>query len=247
MKKEIKATILESNVLKGDTLHLVLDAHLDNPEPGQFVELGIDRCNVLLNRPISIYNYDDGKLELLVKKAGRATGALFEYKVGEQLRVIGPLGKGFSLSEGKALLVGGGVGIAPLLYLARILNSGGRRPVVVYGERSVPAPEIVGRFEEVADVYICTDDGSAGFHGFVSANPVVLEGKFDIIQVCGPKPMMKAMAGVAADRQIPCEVSLENMMACGLGACLCCVEPTGAGNICVCKEGPVFNIDKLTW
>lgn len=247
MKKEIQARILEANILRDDTLHLVVDAPFDSVLPGQFVELGIDRAKVLLNRPISVYNYHEGKLELLVKKAGRATEALFDYSVGDELRIVGPLGKGFSLTSERPLLVGGGVGIAPLLYLARVLNSLGHRPTVVYGERTTPCSSIVSRFEEIADLHICTDDGSCGFHGFVSAHPVVLGGHFDLIQVCGPKPMMKAMATVARQKAVACEVSLENMMACGLGACLCCVEPTKGGNLCVCKDGPVFNTDELTW
>ena len=94
---------------------------------------------------------------------------------------------------------------------------------------------------------MCTDDGSAGFHGLVTAHPVFTAGNYSMIQMCGPKPMMKAAAALAAAAGIEAEASLENMMACGLGACLCCVEPTVKGNLCVCKHGPVFNIKELQW
>ncbi|MDE6402735.1 MAG: dihydroorotate dehydrogenase electron transfer subunit, partial [Muribaculaceae bacterium] len=110
-----------------------------------------------------------------------------------------------------------------------------------------PAHEICARFRQVADLESCPDDGSMGLHGFVSQHPAVTDGEFDLVQVCGPMPMMKATAAIFRRRGIACEVSLENHMACGLGACLCCVEPTTTGNRCVCTDGPVFNIDELKW
>lgn len=102
-------------------------------------------------------------------------------------------------------------------------------------------------FKGVGTVYVTTEDGSAGEKGFVTNHPILQREKFDLIQTCGPKPMMKAVAAYAKTNNIECEASLENMMACGLGACLCCVEKTKEGNVCVCKEGPVFNIKKLLW
>ncbi len=101
-------------------------------------------------------------------------------------------------------------------------------------------------FEAVGKVHLSTEDGSAGEKGLVTKHSV-LDGKIDRIFCCGPSPMMKAVAGIAREKGIDCEVSLENMMACGLGACLCCVENTVKGNVCVCTEGPVFNIEMLNW
>jgi len=216
--------------------------------PGQFVEVRVEKANVLLNRPFSIYNRTDSGLELLVSPLGRASRALSAYGVGEELIVIGPLGNGFSRPlSGKVALVGGGVGIAPLYYQARALKEAGVDFFVVYGSRTKPDGQIVARFEALSQVYVCTDDGSCGFHGLVTAHPALNSQAVTLMQVCGPKPMMMACARLARGLNVEAEVSLENMMACGLGACLCCVEPTVEGNKCVCTNGPVFNINELTW
>ncbi|MDE6524115.1 MAG: dihydroorotate dehydrogenase electron transfer subunit, partial [Paramuribaculum sp.] len=102
-------------------------------------------------------------------------------------------------------------------------------------------------FKRIGTVHIATDDGSAGVHGLVTQHPAIDSQDIDCIYCCGPAPMMKAVAAIARQNNVACEVSLENMMACGLGACLCCVENTVKGNVCVCTEGPVFNITQLTW
>ncbi len=234
-------------------LHLVL-THAAGEEmppmnPGQFVEVAVDRANVLLNRPVSIFNCTNRTLELLISPIGTATTVLCDYVVGDTLRVIGPLGNGFTtdFAAGKrVLLMGGGVGIAPLYYQLRTLIAAGVHAEVVYGSRTAPDAEICKLFESIAPLHVCTDDGSAGFHGLVTSHPVVRSG-CDFIQVCGPKPMMRACAKVAGELGVDAEISLENHMACGIGACLCCVEDTVDGNVCVCKNGPVFNITKLKW
>ena len=137
--------------------------------------------------------------------------------------------------------------MAPLLYLARLMSEDGNRPTVLLGARSAEMLLQTCEFEKYADVLTATDDGSAGHHGVVTTHPAMVSGEFDHICCCGPAPMMKAVAAVARQRGIDCEVSLENMMACGLGACLCCVENTVKGHVCVCTEGPVFNINQLNW
>lgn len=217
--------------------------------PGQFVEVAVDKAPVLLNRPLSIFNRTDESLELLINPVGEATKALCNYREGDTVRVIGPLGQGFSLDftpECKVVLAGGGVGIAPMYFLLSELKKRNVNVQTVFGIRSTPDKEICERFETLAPLHVCTDDGSEGFHGLVTAHPV-FENKFTHMQVCGPKPMMRACAAMAKEKGMWCEVSLENHMACGLGACLCCVENTAHGNVCVCKEGPVFNIDSLSW
>lgn len=254
MKKyELDMVVKVSERYASGLLHLVLGLPDGSPMPqmlpGQFVEVAVDRAKVLLNRPISIFNRTDESLELLVAPIGTATKALCEYVPGDTLRVIGPLGHGFTTAFARGtrvLLMGGGVGIAPLYYQARQLVEQGCHPEVVYGNRSAQDAEICSRFADVAPLHLCTDDGSAGFHGLVTAHPAVSSG-FAFMQVCGPKPMMKACARVAATLGIEAEVSLENQMACGLGACLCCVEDTADGNVCVCKNGPVFNTTQLKW
>ena len=119
-------------------------------------------------------------------------------------------------------------------------------PQFLIGARSAKDVLQLEEFEKIGKVYVSTEDGTMGEKGLVTTN-AVLASKIDKIYCCGPAPMMKAIAKVAKENAIDCEVSLENMMACGLGACLCCVENTVKGNVCVCTEGPVFNINELTW
>lgn len=168
-----------------------------------------------------------------------------------------PLGNGFSLPTDasnekdthlpyRPLLIGGGVGVAPLLYLGKILNSSGIRPTFLLAAKTAKDLLETERFEEFGDVVISTDDGSAGTPGLVTQNPI-LNADWDMFYCCGPMPMMKAVARIAMDNGVPCEVSLENSMACGLGACLCCVEDTIDGHVCVCTQGPVFDIKTLKW
>ena len=145
------------------------------------------------------------------------------------------------------LLVGGGVGTAPLLYLGQELAARGCQPTFLLGGRSVNDLLQLDHFRRFGEVCLTTEDGSAGERGFVTQHSLWQQASFDRICTCGPKPMMMAVARLAREKGIPCEASLENLMACGLGACLCCVEDTTEGNVCVCKEGPVFSTDKLKW
>lgn len=147
----------------------------------------------------------------------------------------------------KVLLVGGGVGVAPLLWQGIRLRERGVEPVFLLGARSAKDLLELELFEKVGRVCVTTEDGSAGERGVVTNHSVLQEERFCMIQTCGPKPMMKAVVRYAKEKGIECEVSLENMMACGLGACLCCVEKTTDGNLRVCEDGPVFNIKKLLW
>lgn len=254
MKKyQLDMAVKATRRLGSGLLHIVLELpdHGTLPQmlPGQFVEVAVSRANVLLNRPISIFNRTDNTLELLVSPVGKATDALCEYAVGDSIRIVGPLGHGFTTdfkADSRVLLIGGGVGIAPLYYQLRALLDAGVKAEVVFGYRTTPDAEICNMFEALAPLHICTDDGSKGFHGLVTQHPAVRDG-FTFFQVCGPKPMMKACARLADELGVGAEVSLENHMACGLGACLCCVEDTVDGNVCVCKNGPVFNIELLKW
>ena len=220
---------------------------------GQFVEVKVEGSpKTFLRRPISI-NYVDrekNELWLLVKKVGEGTHQLATLKAGDTLNLVFPLGYGFSpvRKKGeKVLLVGGGVGVAPLLDYGKYLKESGAEPVFLLGARSKNDLLEQELFKAIAPVYVTTEDGSEGEKGFVTQHSLLTKEKFDRISVCGPKPMMVSVARYAKATNTPCEVSLENMMACGLGACLCCVEKTVKGNVCVCKEGPVFDINDLTW
>ena len=231
--------------------------------PGQFVELRVDGSPAtFLRRPISINFVDRTKNELwlMVAMIGEGTRQLGRLQAGDKLNCVLPLGNGFSIQSGgtreplqdgkialhKALLVGGGVGVAPLLYLGAELKQQGAEVTFLLGGRSAKDVLELDFFKKYGRVCVTTEDGTMGEQGFVTNHSVLAE-SFDKIFTCGPTPMMKAVARYAKEKDIECEASLENMMACGLGACLCCVEKTTEGNLCVCKEGPVFNTKRLLW
>lgn len=256
----MKKYILDLTVNSVETLsdkHVLIKLTDDKPLPemlpGQFVEVRVDNTpSTFLRRPISINNvdYDHNELWLLVAAVGDGTRQLQKLQKGDRLNCVLPLGNSFTMptdSTQKVLLVGGGVGVAPLLYFGKLIKAMGGEPTFLLGARS--AKDVLERelFEQVGRVLITTEDGSEGEKGFVTNHSVLAQEHFDRISTCGPKPMMMAVARYAFKNDIECEVSLENKMACGVGACLCCVEKTVEGNKCVCKEGPVMNIKKLTW
>ena len=235
-------------------LKLTHEKPLPEMMPGQFAELKVDGSDkTFLRRPISVNYVDEEKNEVwfLIHIVGDGTRRLGALKTGDRLNVVMPLGNGFTMPSSpteKFLLVGGGVGIAPLLYMGKKMNEMGCRPTFLLGGRSAGDVMQLDLFSALGDVYITTEDGSAGEKGFVTQHSVLRGGfYFDHIATCGPKPMMVAVSRYAKAEGIDCEVSLENMMACGIGACLCCVEKTTEGHLCVCKEGPVFNTSKLLW
>ena len=221
--------------------------------PGQFVEVRVDNTpSVLLRRPISIhyYNKENNELGLLVQLIGDGTRWMATLKAGDTLNVVLPLGNGFTLptsTDENPLLVGGGVGVAPLLYLGMKLKEMGVTPTFLLGSRTENELMQIDEFKKYGPVYITTENGAVGEKGYVTQHSVLANNKFSQVYTCGPKPMMMAVARWAKSANVLCEVSLENKMACGVGACLCCVENTKEGNVCVCKEGPVFSIDKLSW
>lgn len=234
-------------------IKLTDDKPLPEMLPGQFVEVRVDNSpSTFLRRPISINNvdYDRNELWLLVAAVGDGTRQLQKLQKGDRLNCMLPLGNSFTMptdSAQKVLLVGGGVGVAPLLYFGKRIKAMGGEPTFLLGARSAKDVLEHELFEQVGRVFITTEDGSEGEKGFVTNHSVLAQEHFDRISTCGPKPMMMAVARYAFKNDIECEVSLENKMACGVGACLCCVEKTVEGNKCVCKEGPVMNIKKLTW
>jgi dihydroorotate dehydrogenase electron transfer subunit len=221
--------------------------------PGQFVEVRIDDSpSTMLRRPISIHyvDRDANELWLLVALVGDGTRRLGSLSVGDTLNCVLPLGNGFTMAnrpDERILLVGGGVGVAPLLYFGERLKAVGAVPTFLLGARSASDLLMLDRFQAIGTVAVTTEDGSMGEKGFVTNHSLLQQATFDRISTCGPKPMMVAVARYAAQANIPCEASLENLMACGLGACLCCVEKTVDGNLCVCTEGPVFDTKRLLW
>ena len=256
----MKKYILDLKVTENIRLHanyvllkLTQSAPLPEMLPGQFAEIRVDNSpSTFLRRPISINYVDREKNEVwfLVQLVGDGTRKLATLEKGDLLNVVLPLGNGFSMPqtpEEKVLLVGGGVGTAPMLYLGGSLLKRGCKPSFLLGARSKNDLLQLEQFTSLGEVYVTTEDGSMGEKGYVTMRSVLKDHKFDMIYTCGPKPMMVAVAKYAKESDTECEVSLENTMACGVGACLCCVEKTDEGHVCVCKEGPVFNIKKLLW
>lgn len=254
MKKHILDMRLMANVQLHSAYALMkfvpVEGELPAMLPGQFAEVRIDdSATTYLRRPISIHNVVNNELWLLVRRAGAGTDKLASLAEGAVVNMVLPLGNTFTMPTDKnmrPLLIGGGVGVAPLLYWGKELAKQGIRPAFLLGARSDKDLLQLPEFEAVGDVYLSTEDGSAGEKGFVTQHSVLNE-SFSYIYTCGPKPMMLAVARIARAHNIACEVSLENLMACGVGACLCCVEDTVEGHVCVCKEGPIFNIDRLKW
>lgn len=235
-------------------LKLTSDEILPEMLPGQFVEVRVDNSpSTFLRRPISI-NFVDrttNELWLLIQIIGDGTRHMAELRQGDIVNIMLPLGNGFSMpsdTQKRSLLIGGGVGTAPLLYMGACLKKAGFAPVFLLGARSKSDLMQLDHFSAFGEVYTTTEDGTMGEAGYVTDHSVLRDIHFDHIYTCGPKPMMMAVARYAFSQEIDCEVSLENTMACGIGACLCCVEKTKDNhNVCVCTEGPVFNTKELSW
>ena len=234
-------------------IRLTDDKPLPTMVPGQFVEIRVDGSPAtFLRRPISInfVDYQANELWLLVAAVGEGTKKLAQLQAGDLLNCLLPLGHGFTMPSSKderILFVGGGVGVAPLLYMGAKMKEMGFEPTFLLGARTAKDLLMLDYFKRYGRVCVTTEDGSEGEKGFVTNHSLLQKERFDRIATCGPTPMMKAVAAFARKADVECEVSLENLMACGLGACLCCVEKTTEGNLCVCKDGPVFNIRKLLW
>lgn len=254
MEKQIQSFTLTEKKQHGEMTALRLRSASPLPEilPGQFVQVRIEGSpKTYLRRPISIHDADYGRNEirLLVQTVGEGTRTLVSKAVGEQINIIIPLGNSYTMpNQGdRVLMAGGGCGLAPYLFFGKMMKQNGIEPEFLVGARNKNLIPELSEYEELGKVNVITDDGSLGEKGLITQHSVLTNKMFDRIYACGTRPMMKAVARWAKQNGTWCEVSLENMMACGLGACLCCVEKTVDGNICTCKEGPVFNINKLLW
>ena len=229
-------------------------------QPGQFVHLRVPALEMsALRRPFSIFNADNGRLELLYKTVGRGTAALNAVKPGDEVCVMGPLGHGFPLKcDGEALLVGGGFGVAPLYFLARRLLQQGQPAngniILFVGGRTKTDLLALDRFAALGvEVRAATNDGSEGTKGLVT-DPLDDElirirsekRKFEIF-ACGPDPMLKAVAMRATGTGMKGWISMDRHMVCGVGACYACIQKTVRGNSRCCIEGPVFAAADLVW
>ncbi|MDD6573074.1 MAG: dihydroorotate dehydrogenase electron transfer subunit [Thermoflexaceae bacterium] len=218
-----------------------------NAKPGQFVSVYSNDGSRLLPRPISICETDGNNLRMVYRVVGKGTEEFSGYKAGDTLDVLGPLGNGYTLDTRKAILLGGGIGIPPMLELAKRLNC---QKSIVLGYRDVLF--LNEEFEPFGDVYIATEDGSAGTRGNV-LDAIREQGiTGEVIYACGPKPMLRAIKAFAEENGMEAFISLEEKMACGIGACLACVCKTKdvdshshVHNARICKEGPVFNAKEV--
>ena len=220
---------------------------------GQFLHIQCGEGH-LLRRPISVClcmedaPHDTARIVFEVR--GEGTRWLAQRQVGDKLNVLGPLGNGFQITpEDRLLLLGGGIGVPPLLGQAAYTA---KKATAVLGFRSADRAMLVEDYQNYCkEVYLCSDDGSMGRHGFVDAQlrDILEKDKdFTVILVCGPKPMLKNVAKVAAEYGVPCQVSLEERMACGVGACLGCAVQMADGTMKhVCKDGPVFDAKEVDW
>ncbi len=256
-----KSEIIRSEQLGGDIFRITMSAPdvAREAKPGQFVMVRTaEGYDPLLARPFSVHQATaNGWLQILVKVVGKGTRLLSELPEGRTVDLVGPLGRGFSLVKQENIcLIGGGIGTAPLFYLAKeIMRSGNpRKLLTLVGARNEQEVQAVTMgFEELGlGANFATDDGSLGHHGMVTELMLQnMSAKAEwLVYSCGPHPMLRTVAKICRDNGWRCQVSMETMMACGMGACLGCAVPRSGlegGYVHVCKDGPVFDMDELAW
>lgn len=254
MKKFNYDFTITSRQLAGGN-HLIVELLCPQPlseiEPGQFAEILVpNTTDVYLRRPFSIHDVDVGRntISLFIKVVGKGTQALTRLREGDILNLIYPLGLGFKLPEhDDILLVGGGCGVAPLLFLAHSLSDHGFHPDILIGSRTADEIHETEKYKQYGNLHVITEDGSLGEKGLVTHHSIFKNPEFSYKTVfaCGPEGMLRAVNKLLRHQPIEVYVSLENTMACGIGACLSCVVKTISGNRCVCSDGPVFNTKDL--
>lgn len=248
MKYDEKAKLINKEQIKEDLFKYTLQTEniAKNAKPGNFIEMKVaDTSTVFLRRSISIFNIDGNNIEVIFQVKGKGTKCLSEKQVGDEIDILGPLGLGtFEVDNfDKVAIIGGGIGVFPLYELAKQLK--GKTKINTYlGFRNKDFVVVEEEFKAVSDnLIITTDDGSYGEKGF-AIDSLKRDEKPDMIYACGPLPMLKAVKAYADENNIKCQISLEERMGCGIGACLgCAVKVVKNGEERyghVCKDGPVF-------
>lgn len=240
MKDSYKDGIIYSNIeISPNIYEIVLEGEFKGV-PGQFYMVrGWEELDPFLPRPISIADIEGRKIKLLYEVRGRGTHIISKLKKGDRLSILGPLGNGFDIEiQGKIALISGGVGIAPMLYLAKNLSG----EIDIYSGFRSNAYFLDQIRPYVKNVFIATEDGSTGHKGFVTE--LFDPSKYDLVLTCGPTPMMEVVIKMCK-AHVPVYVSMEARMACGIGACLGCTVETIRGMERVCKEGPVFKGEEV--
>ena len=249
-KVTVDSRIVSQRELYDQVFQLVVKAPevAELAEAGQFVQLRILNGSCLLRRPVGIAAADKekGTVAFIYRVVGKGTKAISELKAGDTINVLGPLGHGFDTTAKKPLIVGGGMGLSPVLFYAAVMQ--GKADVLMGGKT---AGELFWQelfAGKVQDIFCTTDDGSLGTKGFTTTLlPELLEKKaYDLVVACGPEIMMKGIAKIAKEHGARCQVSLEKRMGCGLGACLSCsIDTTDGKRKKVCKDGPVFEAGEV--
>ena len=251
-----KYRIIKKSAIARETYSFIIECPevAETAQPGQFVHIRAD--GFTLRRPISIcgIDKDKGTLRIVFEIRGEGTSAISRLNEGSLIDMLAPLGHGFTVYPdfNKVILIGGGIGTPPMLPLAEIY---GKKATVITGFRSANAVILQEDFKKTgAETILCTDDGSLGIHGFVTEpfEALVNMGDVDAVYACGPMPMLKSVAALCKERCVDfCEISLEERMACGIGACLGCACRTRRNDeeyfAHVCKDGPVFNAEEVIW
>lgn len=234
MDKDRSFEVIENKFL-GDDMYIIKAKGVFDVKNGQFYMLRTKSNYPLLSRPISVYNVDEDGISFLYKVVGEGTKVFSELRLGEEIVLDGPYGNGFPKVRGKTALLGGGIGIAPLYMIARDMSKTDKCDAYL-GFREVPV--LIDEFEEYCnEVKFSLGDKIV--------TDIIDVDKYDNIMVCGPTPMMKKVVDMTEGKDINVYVSLENRMACGVGACLVCTCKTTGGNKRTCKDGPVFNAKEV--
>ena len=237
------------------SLRLVAPHLAESTLPGQFVHIHLGDSGHPLRRPISVYQADPGRgeIRLLYQTVGAGTRLLTTWQQDRRCSILGPLGMSWPTPENsrRALVIGGGIGVAPLAMLVQQLKTHPAMWVTMI-QSAQTAERLVARdfFEPLVDTWICaTDDGSEGVHGLITQPLEVLlaDQDFDVAYVCGPEVMQVPVTRICAKHQLRCYVSLERRMACGIGACLGCVVKTKSGLQKVCQTGPIYDAEEVCW
>jgi len=253
-----KAPIIAKETLTRDVFRLTVHAPriAASAVAGQFAMIRVqETLDPLLRRPFSIHKISaDGSVSFLFKVVGKGTRVLSSLNPGMNINLIGPMGRGFTLtSSGSFSMIGGGMGIAPLYFLAQqhlgVDRAHDNPPVLLGAQTQAELLQLAEEFNELGyPVHTATDDGTLGHHGFVTELLDDIITRVSQIYVCGPMPMMRIVANKCLKAGVACQVSLETHMACGLGACLGCTFPATAGGYKhVCKDGPVFSAEEVLW
>ncbi len=240
--KVLVTTVYENKQISKNIYRLSVEFEYEI-KPGQFFMLKTTDNSFLLPRPVSINDVNGKLISFLYRIGGQGTEKISSLRKNDGLQIFGPLGNGFELDnlKGKTALIGGGIGIAPLLYLCKKL---GKDADVYLGYRDLENIYMTDEFKSyAATCVIVTEDGSFGEKGFVT--DFVPYEKYDTVVSCGPEIMMKKVSDICRDKNIKCYLSLERRMACGMGACLGCTVKTKTGNKRACREGPVFDSEEL--